>query len=86
MKKNDKIWKNGVKIWKKFATRIRIIEFDDKFNVEIRNKYNRNWHKLRDFKTFKEALCQKHFYMKTLLFKDFGIRSKYNIKSKKKKS
>ena len=69
-----------IKLWKKFGTRVRIVELYNMFEVQIRDKYNLKWHKLREFKTFKEALCQKHHYIRVVLIKDFGLIVRYRKK------
>lgn len=67
------------KLWKKINNRIRIIESDKGFVVEIKDSY-RNWHKLRDAKIIQDALHQKHSYTRKMLYKDLGVGIKYKKK------
>ena len=68
------------KLLKKVGSRIRIIENSGIFVVEIRDKYNPNWHKLMEFKKREDAFYQKYSYYKTFLLKDFAVKRKYDRK------
>jgi len=66
------------RLLKKVSKRIRIVTNDmNWFNVEIQDAYTK-WHKFREFKTFKDALYQKRHYIRTVLIKDFGLKTRYN--------
>ena len=69
------------KLLKKIEKRIRITE-NKKFKIEIRDDRNTRWHLLTNAKTFGEALIHKHHYIRTFLYRDFGLKSKYLKKYK----
>ena len=65
------------RLLKKVNSRIRIVKKNSIFVVEVCDAYTK-WHKFREFKTFKDALYQKRHYIRTVLIKDFGLKTRYN--------
>lgn len=76
----NKSWKNGIKLWKKIGRRVRIRKEDDMFNIEIRDVYRPHWRVLHAFVSDIEALYQKHYIIRTILYKEFDIYDRYKKK------
>jgi len=77
------------RLLKKINSRVRILWNGKKYVVEKRYFFNANrrfddWHMLNKFETFNAAIYQKHHYIRTFLFKEFGVLSKYLKKYGKK--
>jgi hypothetical protein len=76
------------RILKKITERIRIIEQNDMFIVQHRQKFAfgkfDEWKNLNQFNSYKKALEKKHSYIIMILMRDFGYRNEF-VKRRTKK-
>lgn len=68
------------KLLKKINSRIRILEKDGRFILEIRDSRDSKWHKLIDVNKREHAHSQRYHYYKTFLLRDFMVKSRYEEK------
>jgi hypothetical protein len=67
------------RILKKFNQRIRIIEENDSYVVQVREKNPfkkgfTDWHTLNQFSSLKQALKKKHLHIVMILMRELGYR------------
>lgn len=68
------------KLLKKIESRIKIIDSENGYEVHIKDNISKNWHLIRKFKKFGDALYQKHHYVRAILMKDLGVIIRYRKK------
>ena len=70
------------RILKKISQRIRIIEENDSFVVQVREKKSfskgyTEWYDLNQFSSFKRALKKKHLHVVMILMRELGYRNEF---------